>query len=202
MSILDIYCNNSFSSAWINCPITQKNYHLFVGDSGISKHFSCLYFTLPPIENLGSIQSVTLYLFHTPLHPFCRSICKTTHLESYLLYPLKEFYTPYSYTTLPILDYDNGQTFYSLPHRSCTEIDVTQLVRSWMIGTLPNKGLLLLGATPDQLMAYGSNYSCPPNIAPFLRINYLPVTSADTRCVVEGTTVDLTPFTQVYIDSI
>lgn len=199
MSTLDIYCYNSFSSAWINCPATKEEHHLFVGNSKDNRYFSCLYFQLPPAEQLGSIQNVTLYLFRTPLIPFHHCIDDSITLVPYLLYPLKAFYTQYSYRTSPILDYDNGQSFYANPHASETSINITQLAKNWVAGTVPNKGLILLGTLPNQLIAYGSYYSGYPDIVPFLRITYIPLASTDTHPIIEGTTLDLTVSSKIYV---
>ena len=200
MNILDIYCYNSFSSAWIGCPIAQETYHLFVGNRGNCRFFSYLYFNLPPLQTLGSIQSVSLDLFQTPLYPF-RPVSHTcTAPEAYLLYPLKDFYTQYSSAYPPIIDYNNGQLFYTTSSHTTTEIDVTKLVKKWITGELPNKGLILLDTCSDQIIAYGSYSSGQPDIVPFIRINYLPLTSAETHIIAPGTTLDLTTSSKIYID--
>lgn len=202
MNVLDIYCYNSFSSAWIECPMTQETYHLFVGNRGNCRLFSYLYFDLPPLQTLGSIQSVSLCLFHTPLYPFHPAPHTCILPETYLLYPLKDFYTQYSYPCPPVPDYANGQLFYVMPHCTATEIDVTNLAKKWLTGELSNKGLVLLGTSSEQMIAYGSYYSKQPDIVPFIRISYLPIALAETHVIAPGTTLDLTTSSKVYIDPV
>lgn len=199
MSIVDICCHDSFCSAWITHPKTQKYYQLFVGQMENLHAFSCLYFHLPPIETLGSIQSIKLYIFNTTLSPFNSNLHNDTYLCPYLLYPLQEYYTFYACQNAPQLDYRYGVYFYGNPTTTCVEIDITELGRSWMTDKLPNKGLILLGYEPNFLVAYDSCYSSYLSMIPFLRITYLPVTPSTCHIVDEGTSIDLTLQSRIFL---
>lgn len=200
MSIVDIYCHNCFSSAWINYPTTQNQYHLFIGQMEDIQLYSCLYFNLPPIENLGNIQSAKLILFNAPLSPFDTPTYNHSCLSSYLLYPLLEYHTVYSYLTLPSLDYTHGIYFYGAPNTISTEIDITELVRNWLLGKIANKGLIMLGCCPNNLVAFGSCYSGYSSLLPFLRITYLPVTSSTCHLAEVGTSLDWTAHSRIYLN--
>lgn len=193
MSVLDIYCYDCFSSAWCNPLTVLPDYPLYVGTLGHTSYFSCLYFYLPPYNTLGSLQQARLILFNRPTSSTHLTYCTHSLNNLYLLYPLKEYYTSYSYTRTPIPDYTNGLYFYTTSNAASIEIDITHLVQGWMTGTIENRGLLLMGYGYSQPSIYGSLYS-ETRLIPFIRLNYMPLSPASTRCLDVGTSLDLTNY--------
>lgn len=200
MSVLDIYCHDSFCSAWITCPNSQYYAQLFIGQSDGFDFFSCLYFNLPPLQILGVIQSAKLCLFNTTLYPFESNNINSTQFCPYLLCPLLEYYTSCSYQTIPQVDYTNALYFNAAPYTVYTQIDITNLVHNWLTNKIPNKGLILSSYFANHLVAYGSSYSYCPSLKPFIRITYLPITPETYYKVEEGISLDLTSHAKISFD--
>lgn len=196
MSVLDVYCRNCFSSAWCNPLTVLPDCPLYVGTFGHMSHFSCLYFYLPPNSTLGSLQQARLILFKRPASSkFLK--CSTHSINSpYLLCPLKEYYTSYSYTQTPIPNYDNSVCVYPDSNTASVEIDITTLVQGWLTGTIENKGLLLMGYKNSQPSIYGSLYS-DTSLIPFIRLNFMPLVPPSNLCVDVGTSLDLTYYSTI-----
>ena len=90
-----------------------------------------------------------MYLFNTPSYPLYYPSVINNCYAPYTIYPLSEYVTAYSYNTTPQVNFQHPHSFYANPYAITTEIDITSITNLWLSGTLPNKGLILLGPAID-----------------------------------------------------
>ncbi|MFT9078285.1 DNRLRE domain-containing protein [Ethanoligenens sp.] len=170
MGVVDIKCQDSFTSALNGCyPAKQRNV-LFLGH----EEQIYLFFNLPLCLPFGALSKARLRLFKLVCFPF--PIHHTVDAENdssrYALYPLLDFYSVFNCAfSTPAVDVDRRVDFTNCSHLSYTEIDITQIVEEWIRGKIENKGLLLTGSASSQCISYASGQYAVLGMRPTIRIN-------------------------------
>lgn len=170
MSILDVYCRNSI--VFTNNDYCEGEVNICVGKLDGYCYWSTLFFELSQIPNNIYLNEATIILFKIPI-----SVGQCCYYgekgNKYEMAPLINYASPYTYRyhelhTEELLK----QTFEVTPQSAYTEIDITNIVKSWLNEELENKGLLLTGDKSSKLIVYGSELDSNLALRPFLRIKY------------------------------
>lgn len=91
----------------------------------------------------------------------------------YALYPLLEPLGAYSpLFAPPAIDFGRGVVFSDPRFQSCTEIDVTSIVRAWFDGSLENNGLLLMGLGSAPGVFFAAGHYRVVGMRPALRLTF------------------------------
>lgn len=169
MSILDIVCKNSISYSK-DCCKTENCCLLYLG--GSQNFISCLYFDLPTNINIEDIKNVKLILFkYTFIENSQIKYCRNKHEFLYCVAPLLDFFSPFSCQySLPKADYKNKSFFTNNKKLSYIEIDITEIVKSWMTNKIENRGLLLVTNNNYDVLSFVSEKTCMPKTQPFIRL--------------------------------
>ena len=111
-----------------------------------------------------------LLLFQIPCGPVRAS---GSGSGQYALYPLLEPIGTYSpLFAAPAIDFGRGVLFSNPRFQSCTEIDVTSIVRAWFDGSLENNGLLLMGLGSAPCVFFAAGRYRVTGMRPTLRLTF------------------------------
>lgn len=164
MSAIDIEARDSFSyPSDCRCPGIQME-SVYMGH----QKSIYLFFALPTFLSALLLRA-RLILFKIPT--FSDPGSPADQATRYTMYPLLE---PFSFFnglySAPAIDCGRCVSFPNLPCLSYTQLDVTQIVRSWIGGEPENHGLLLTGSLDSPYVFYASNRYPIAGMRPTLRL--------------------------------
>ena len=127
-------------------------------------------FNLPLWLHDSILLTAKLILYKFPYYT-C-GICKNVNEHSqYTLCPLLEPFNVYGYfQTYPTINRLQCVAFGNSHDHSCTEIDMTQIVRDWCNNAMENNGILLSGKDTSPKIFYASNQYSISQMHPTLRL--------------------------------
>lgn len=164
MSAIDIEARDSFSCpSDCRCPGVQSE-SVYLGH----QKSIYLFFALPPFFSALPLRA-RLILFKIPT--FSDLGGPAGQAVRYTMYPLLEPFSFFSgLYSAPLIDCGLCVSFHNLPCLSYTQLDVTQIVRSWIGGEPENHGLLLTGGQDSPYVFYASNRYPIAGMRPTLRL--------------------------------
>ncbi|ABX42312.1 hypothetical protein [Lachnoclostridium phytofermentans] len=166
MHVIDLRCRESDNFS-INCCKNDNEERLLLGQNDCCKESIYLYFDLPLFLNMNLVQSSKLILYKLPM--CCKN--QKTLSNQYSVYPLIDFYSPFVGCFSPLrFDCTYKEDFEDNINLGYSEIDVTSMVKSWLQGSIENKGLLITGEEHSPLIVYASEKDMDSKIHPILRI--------------------------------
>jgi hypothetical protein len=180
MSIIDLKSRESISiNTYTGCVSYKKK--IYWG----FPFQTYLFFEIPTEVYVTPLLRANLILHKIPN---CCRINREVVQTGYVLSPLLNYYSIYSDCySFPEVDLNYSVEYSNSPCTGYSEIDITNIVVSWMNGTTENKGLLLTGSPCTESLVYASGDDEISAMHPMLRLKYeggTPVlTPAD--CVVK-----------------
>lgn len=134
-----------------------------------------LYFENPTLPAFSYIETARLILFKIPLQRCNCSIVEQRSL--YHVFPLRDFFSVYYNCYEPPRAEDSFRIDYNNePSMSYCEIDISNIVQSWMDGRIENRGLLLTSSLCAQYLAYASHQYDVVGMRPTIRVTYEGIT--------------------------
>lgn len=171
MSCVDITCEESFSM------VSGKHYPACVDDKlRVLRGFTTyLNFAFPLAAFMGCVENARLILYKIPMNG--RQAHPAMQNNRYSVCPLLDFFSIYGNWYRPTaVDHRLCVLFEDQICVSYTEVDVTEIVRSWALNMPENKGLLLNAAPNARPVLYASNRYRVAGMRPFLRLSYSGIT--------------------------
>lgn len=174
MGLIDLNMKESISLKYgARCPIYDNK--IYWG----YPFQTYLFFEIPQISDFTPLLEAKLILYKLPN-------CSQQE-DSYLISPLLDFFSIYNdcYES-PRVDDNYRLEYTNQPYVSYSEINITNIVISWVSGTIENKGLLLTSSPYANYLIYASNNFEINGMRPMLRLTYvgLSPTLSKAPCIV------------------
>lgn len=170
----------SISNRFPNKSIRDES--IFIEDKDRSIHKSYLFFDLCSIPANATISSAQLVLFR-------KNYCHMDNNTFINICPLKDDFSTYTTYRIQPKIYDSYKKVGEVSkNKVSVEVDITEILKAWLNGTIINKGLVIEGnkkTTP--LLIFGSTFTRDEYLMPIIRViydctysdgatHYLPVT--------------------------
>lgn len=146
--------------------VEESKQYLLIGKG----YASFLFFDLSPISLITRVTSAKLTLFKIPIKPSWDNCVEW----QYEVAPLLEYINVYGeyYKQEPEIEKKWAFFFKEEEEKGSLQLDLTEIVNQWLIGSIENKGILLQGNHCSNLIQFASpNYEVAA-MCPFLRITY------------------------------
>ncbi len=172
MSLVDLKCQESIYITEECCYNDKDNERLLLGKDYCKSYLVYLFFEIPSCYYVNNLTEARLILFKLPQTKQNDTKLKKQRMR-YSIGPLLDYFSIYTCNFSPVcIDYNQVVTFKDECCCSYTEIDITQMVKTWIEGKAENKGLLLSGNRNASLISYASNRYKIEGMQPRLRLVY------------------------------
>jgi len=137
---------------------------IIVGNDGMSKYISYLFFDITAIPSNVSILSAELVLFKTD--NFYNDSTK-----NFSVFPLSDYFSTYTtFNNRPRVNSIIREKFYPITSKVAVTVDLSYLVSLWFKNKLTNTGISLFDKNNSILAQFGSSICKDTYLIPFIKV--------------------------------
>lgn len=141
-----------------------NNNSIIIGNDGVDKYISYLFFDISAIPSDVSILSAELILFK--MNEFHNDSKK-----EFLVYPLRDYFSTFTtFNNRPGVITTMKRNFYPITTNVAVTVNLTYFVSLWLKNKLTNTGLSIITKSNDIIAEFGSSKCNDSYLIPFIKV--------------------------------